>query len=82
MVVDPAVEVDFDDDEYPVRISVDADGEVWDWRRPPGGKARIPFSSIEDSPRWIQGRFARRGETREVTRSDAWVESFKSRIES
>ena len=81
---DPVVVLDpeFDDDEYPIRFSVDAgDGEVWDWTRPPGNKARIPSAIIEDTPRWTQGRFIRRGETRAVRRADAWMESFKNRID-
>lgn len=82
VVLDPEFEIEFDEDEYPVRVSVDAgDGDVWDWTRPPGNKARIPSTTIEDAPRWTQGRFIRRGETREVKSADGWLESYKSRIE-
>lgn len=81
IVLDPEFEVEFDDDEYPIRFSVDAgEGEVWDWKRPPGDRARIPSAKIEDSPRWTQGRFVRRGETREVASADAWLETFKQRL--
>lgn len=41
IVLDPEFEIEFDDHEYPVRLSVDAGGEVWDWTRPSGNKARI-----------------------------------------
>ena len=82
VVLDPEFEVEFDNNEYPIRFSVDVgNGEVWDWTRPPGNKARIPSTNIEHSPRWTQGRITRRGETREVKSADAWMESFKHRLE-
>ena len=60
VVLDPEFEVEFDDNEYPIRFSVDVgNGEVWDWTRPPGNKARIPSTNIEHSPRWTQDRIAR-----------------------
>ena len=78
VVLDPKFEVEFDDDEYPIRFSVDAgDGEVWDWQRLPGNNAKIPPTKIENAPRWIQGYFTRRGETRTVKSADGWVESYK-----
>jgi len=82
VVLDPEFEMEFDEDEYPTRLSIDTgNGEIWDWIRPPGNKARIPSTTIENSPRWTQGRFSRRGETRELKSADAWLESFKHRID-
>ena len=81
VVLDPDIEWEFDDDKYPLRFSVDAgDGEVWDWHRLPGNRAKIPSTNIEDTPRWMQGRFSRRGETRTVKSADAWLESFERRL--
>ena len=82
VVRNPEWEVEFDDNEYPIRLSVDAgNGDIWDWTRPPGGKARIPSTTIENSPRWTQGRFIRRGETRALKSADGWLESFKHRLD-
>ena len=82
VALQPDIEIEFDDNEYPVRISVESGtGEIWDWSRPQGNKARIPSTSIENSPRWTQGRFVRRGETREIKSADAWLESFKHRLD-
>ena len=82
VVLDPQFEVEFGDNEYPIRFSGDAgNGEVWDWTRPPGNQARIPSTTIENSPRWTQGRFIRRGETRELKSADGWLESFKHRLD-
>ena len=47
----------------------------------PGNKARIPSTTIEDAPRWRQGRATRRGETREVKSADGWMETFKNRVD-
>ena len=81
VVMDPKIEWAFDDSKYPIRFSVDAgDGEVWDWHRLPGNNARIPSTNIEDTPRWMQGRFTRRGESRTVKSADAWLESFERRL--
>ena len=78
VVFSPDIEVELDDNEYPIRFSVDAgNDEVWDWRRLPGNKAKIPPTNIKDAPRWIQGYFTRRGETRSVKSADGWVESYK-----
>lgn len=82
VVFNPDIEVEFDDNEYPIRFTVDAgEGEIWEWQRLPGNKARIPPTNIENAPRWIQGYFTRRGETRAVTSADAWVESYKRGLE-
>ena len=78
VVFNPDIEVELDDNEYPIRFSVDAgEGEVWDWQRLPGDKARIPPTNIENAPRWIQGYFTRRGEARKVKSADGWVDSYK-----
>ena len=82
IVFDPDFEVELDDNEYPVRFSVDAgDGEVWDWKRLPGNQAKIPPTTVENAPRWIQGYFVRRGETRTLKSADGWLESFKRDLE-
>lgn len=81
VITDPDVEWEFDNDKYPIRFSVDAGGgEIWDWQRLPGNKAKIPSTTIEDAPRWMQGRFTRRGETRAVKSADSWMESFQRRL--
>ena len=78
VVFAPDIEVELDDNEYPIRFSVDTgEGEVWDWQRLPGNKAKIPSTTVEKAPRWIQGRFTRRGETRAVNSADGWLESYK-----
>lgn len=82
VVQNPDIEVELDNNEYPLRFSVDAgDGEIWDWQRLQGGNAKIPPTNIKNAPRWIQGYFVRRGETRKVTSADAWVESYKRGVE-
>lgn len=78
VVHNPEVEVELDDDEFPVRFSINVgDGEIWDWQRLPGNNAKIPPTKIEHAPRWIQGYFSRRGETRAIKSADGWVESYK-----
>ena len=82
VVTDPDVELEFGETQHPIRISVDAgNGEIWDWKRLKGNKARIPSTNIEDTPRWTQGHFTRRGETRAVTSADSWMETHKHRFQ-
>lgn len=82
VVIAPDIEIQLDDNEYPIRVSVDAGGgEVWEWRRLPGDNAKIPSSTMEKAPRWIQGRFARRGETRKVVSADGWLECYKHSLD-
>ena len=45
-----------------------------------GAKAMIPSTNIDDTPRWVQGRFTRRGESRSVASADGWLESFERRL--
>lgn len=80
VINEPDIEWEFDDNKYPVRFSVDAGGEIWDWQRLPGNHAKIPSTNIDDTPRWMQGRFSRRGETRAIKSADAWLESFERRL--
>src|SRR5262249_51149485 len=61
----PAFDIELDDEEYPVRVAVDAGGgEVWEWKRLPSGSARMPTMNVKGGPRWIQGVVTRQGETR------------------
>lgn len=82
IVFDPEIVIELDDNEYPIRVSVDAGGgEAWEWQRLSGGNAKIPSTTVENAPRWIQGHFSRRGETRQVTSADGWLESYKHSLD-
>lgn len=82
VVYDPDIEIEFDENEYPISFSVNAgEGEFWDWKRLPGNKAKVPSNGVENAPRWIQGYFTRRGETRAIKSADGWVESYCGRLE-
>lgn len=83
VVFAPEIEIELDDNEYPIQVSVDAgEGEVWEWRRLPGDGAKIPSTTVENAPRWIQGIFTRRGEKRAVKSADGWLESYKHSLEN
>ena len=43
-------------------------------------RQRFRRRTIEDAPRWMQGCFTRRGETRAVKSADSWMESFQRRL--
>lgn len=83
VVFAPEISIELDDNEYPISVIVDAgEGDVWEWKRLLGSGAKIPSTTVENAPRWIQGFFTRRGETRKVRRADGWLESYKHTLEN
>ncbi len=82
IVVKPEFEVELDDEEYPIRVTATVDKyEAWEWTRLPSGGGKMPALHVAGSPRWIEGIVRQKGDTREVKRADAYMETYKDRLE-
>ena len=78
----PDFEIQLDEEDYPIYAAVTVeDGEVWEWTRLPSGSAKMPTMNVAGGPRWIQGVVRQRGETRTVKSSDAFMETYRDRLD-
>jgi hypothetical protein len=74
MTTDVTATVEFGADEFPTKVAYVIDGEHWDWLRSEGGT--MPAYAKDAAYRPADGTTTRRGETRKVTCSAGWMDTF------
>ena len=68
-------------DGQPERVRFElADGSAWEWQPPDGGGHLALPGGTDATPVWREGCVTPVGETREVTFSHAWMETFPGRF--